>query len=268
MSLTVAGNVECVAFQEARLIAESLSAVPVEVVELLETEWEAYASAEKRRLGGAAAKADGPLVVHSVEGFIGGPEELRRWAGAPERGEGAREEAAAAAAQRYREALAGRDLAFLTFEGAAEGTVVFELRRDLCPRACDNFQALCAADEGGYRGTELHRVTGGWIQGGDVVDSSGAHSVAAGGGVLPDECFTLKHTAPLTLSMCNDGRHTNGSQFFVTLSAQPSFDGRFQAIGRVVRGAAAVRAAAAVALKNERPAESVRVAACGRFSVE
>ena len=57
--------------------------------------------------------------------------------------------------------------------------------------------------------------------------------------------------------MANTGRHTNGSQFFITISPQPSFDGKYQAIGRVIRGAAAVRDAADVPLKNGRPADPV-----------
>lgn len=41
-----------------------------------------------------------------------------------------------------------------------------------------------------------------------------------------DEAFPVKHTKPFLLSMANAGPNTNGSQFFITVSATSHLDGK------------------------------------------
>jgi peptidyl-prolyl isomerase D len=41
-----------------------------------------------------------------------------------------------------------------------------------------------------------------------------------------DEGFPVKHTKPFLLSMANAGPNTNGSQFFITVSATSHLDGK------------------------------------------
>ena len=67
-------------------------------------------------------------------------------------------------------------------------------------------------------------------------------AVGARGAVFDDESFAVPHARPGLLSMANMGPNTNGCQFFVTLAAAPSLDGKHVVFGRVVRRRAVHRA--------------------------
>lgn len=113
----------------------------------------------------------------------------------------------------------------------AKGTFTLELD---CPSArmtCLSFEQL--ATQGFYDGLTWHRVVPDFVvQGGDPRgDGQGGP-----GYTLRDETGLMRFTDHV-VGMAHSGPETAGSQFFVTLSAQPHLDGAYTAFGRVVAGA-------------------------------
>lgn len=107
-----------------------------------------------------------------------------------------------------------------------------------------------------YDGTVFHRVAPGqFIQGGDP----GGSGLTGPGYNLPNETSALKFDQPGRMAMAKSGNTTNGSQFFITVAALPSLNGRFAVFGQVVRGLDVVRAINIVKLRGERPTDPVRV---------
>lgn len=115
------------------------------------------------------------------------------------------------------------------------GDLKIELQCEKVPILCENFLQLCAG--GAYDGLLFHRnVPGFIIQGGDPT-GKGKGGEAACGGKLDHEFHPdLKHAARGVVSMASNGPHTIGSQFFVTYALQPTLDGEYSVIGRVIDG--------------------------------
>ena len=152
--------------------------------------------------------------------------------------------------------------------------LVFELFTAAAPSACANFAALCAGSAGRakgsgvplhYRGSRLHRlVRGAFLQGGDFVFSNGAGGESIWGGKFKDEAKALgKLDARGLLCMSNDGKNSNGSQFFVTLAPLPKLNGKHVVFGRLVEGAGVLDAIEAVACDGEAPRVPIVVADSG-----
>jgi len=102
----------------------------------------------------------------------------------------------------------------------------------------------------------FHRVIAGFmIQTGDPTGTG-----RGGPGYEFDDEFheELSHDSEGVLSMANSGPDTNGSQFFITLDAQPHLDGRHAVFGQVTDGMAVVREIGNVETDgNDRPVEDV-----------
>uniref|UniRef100_A0A8C9AQT4 Probable inactive peptidyl-prolyl cis-trans isomerase-like 6 n=1 Tax=Prolemur simus TaxID=1328070 RepID=A0A8C9AQT4_PROSS len=142
------------------------------------------------------------------------------------------------------------------------GRLIFELYCDVCPRTCKNFQVLCTGKEGfsqsgvrlHYKGTIIHRVVrNGWIQGGDIVHGKGDNGESIYGPIFEDENFSILHNKRGVLGMANRGRHSNGSQFYITLQAAPYLDRKYVAFGQLVEGTEVLKQLELVPTENERP---------------
>ncbi|KAG9471990.1 NK-tumor recognition protein [Eleutherodactylus coqui] len=154
------------------------------------------------------------------------------------------------------------------------GRIVFQLFSDVCPKTCTNFLCLCTGEKGigkvtgkklWYKGSTFHRVVKSFmIQGGDFSEGNGKGGESVFGGYFKDENFMLKHDRAFLLSMANRGKHTNGSQFFITTRPAPHLDGVHVVFGLVISGFEVIEQIEN--LKTDaasRPYADVRVIDCG-----
>ncbi|RQG90989.1 peptidylprolyl isomerase [Natrarchaeobius chitinivorans] len=152
----------------------------------------------------------------------------------------------------------------------SHGDVVAKLYDERAPRTVDNFVGLATGerawtdpetgeeveDEPLYDDVLFHRVIDGFmIQTGDPTGTG-----RGGPGYEFDDEFhdDLRHDDAGILSMANSGPDTNGSQFFITLDAQPHLDGDHAVFGTVVEGMDVVREIGSVETdEHGRPTEDV-----------
>ncbi|KAK1939456.1 Peptidyl-prolyl cis-trans isomerase 4 [Babesia divergens] len=130
----------------------------------------------------------------------------------------------------------------------SDGDLNIMLHTDRVPLTCDNFLQHCA--DGYYDNTIFHRCVPNFIiQGGDPTGTgSGGESAfhTRAKRDSPDEEVpkyfrdefdnTLYHVGAGVLSMANKGKHTNGSQFFITFNTCEHLDNRHAVFGKVVGG--------------------------------
>jgi peptidylprolyl isomerase len=121
-----------------------------------------------------------------------------------------------------------------------QGTIVFALKPDVAPKACENFEGL--VKKGYYDGLTFHRIIKNFmIQGGDPTGTGrGGQSIY--GTPFEDEFKpNVVFSKPGILAMANAGRNTNGSQFFITTVPTPHLNGRHTIFGEVIEGMDVVR---------------------------
>ncbi|SFR61497.1 peptidyl-prolyl cis-trans isomerase A (cyclophilin A) [Halogeometricum rufum] len=149
------------------------------------------------------------------------------------------------------------------------GDIVVELFEERAPRTVENFVGLATGEKAWtdpetgekrtdslYEGTIFHRVIEDFmIQGGDPEGTG-----RGGPGYQFDDEFhdELRHDSAGKLSMANSGPNTNGSQFFITLDAQPHLDGRHAVFGEVVEGMDVVEEIGSLPTdRNDKPMKDV-----------
>uniref|UniRef100_A0A915BDY2 Peptidyl-prolyl cis-trans isomerase n=1 Tax=Parascaris univalens TaxID=6257 RepID=A0A915BDY2_PARUN len=130
----------------------------------------------------------------------------------------------------------------LTADGEPFGRLVFELRKDICPKTAENFRALCTGEKGfGYKGCIFYRIIPGFCAcSGDFetnnADRRGGRSIF-GEKYFEDENFELQHDSRGVLSMDNYGwPDTVSSRFFVTFDEAPWLNDYHVAFGKLVDG--------------------------------
>jgi len=111
------------------------------------------------------------------------------------------------------------------------GKIVIELYEKDAPGTVANFVKL--AKQGYYNGLRFHRVVPGFVvQGGDPKgDGSGGP-----GYTIKDEFNSRKHLTGAVAMAKTAAPNSAGSQFYITLAAQPSLDGKYTVFGQVVEG--------------------------------
>ena len=118
----------------------------------------------------------------------------------------------------------------------SKGKVIIKLEYTRVPKTAANFIAL--VEKGFYDGLTFHRVVpNGIVQGGDPEGTGYGHP----GYSFKDEFHKdLVHDGPGVVSMANSGKHTNGSQFFITLRVIPKLDKKHSVFGQAIDGMEAV----------------------------
>jgi cyclophilin family peptidyl-prolyl cis-trans isomerase len=164
----------------------------------------------------------------------------------------------------------------------SKGDVEVRLFEDRAPRTVENFVNLAEHDPAAdadpapdtvtwedpesdevrgdalYNDVPFHRVIEDFmIQGGDPTGTG-----RGGPGYEFDDEFhpELGHDGPGVLSMANSGPDTNGSQFFITLDAQPHLDDRHAVFGEVLEGGDVVEEIGSLPTdRNDEPREAVAI---------
>ena len=114
------------------------------------------------------------------------------------------------------------------------GNIDIELWTKEVPRTCRNFIQLCL--EGYYNNTIFHRIIKDFIiQGGDPT-GTGDGGESIWGKDFADEFHSrLRFNFRGKVAMANKNKsHTNGSQFFITLSESKWLEGKHTIFGKVV----------------------------------
>jgi cyclophilin family peptidyl-prolyl cis-trans isomerase len=130
-----------------------------------------------------------------------------------------------------------------------KGDIVVDLLADQTPVTVNSFVYL--AQQGWYDDTIFHRVIPGFVaQTGDP----SATGIGWPGYRCSDELNPdLTFDGPGVLGMANSGPDTDGSQFFITISAQPDLNGQHTVFGRVISGMDVVKSLTARDPQKDTP---------------
>jgi peptidyl-prolyl cis-trans isomerase B (cyclophilin B) len=110
------------------------------------------------------------------------------------------------------------------------GVFIIALDAEIAPNTCATFLDLI--EKGFYDDLTFHRVVPDFVVQGGCPRGDGW----GGPGYLIRSEWSDHTYARGVVGIAHDGKDTGGSQFFVTLSAQPHLDGRYTIFGKVISG--------------------------------
>jgi len=288
--ICVVGLLSDVTFHMAKCCAEDLHMENPGLYELpdiqglLEFSWDVYIDAKRRDLAGETWVFDEKAIVYLGGNLLGGPSAFLEWAQLTHNYTNFRPAPLyeTLAEEAYKNHLNCQDHDYvymdITIGDEPAGRLVFELFSDTVPKTCENFRALCTGEKGDspdteynrhYKNKNFHRVVkNGWIQGGDIWMKRGNGGESVYGEVFEDENFAIQNNTRGILGMANKGRHSNGSQFYITLQPAQWMDTKYVAFGRVIEGTATLAAMEAQETMNDRPLKEICIQDCGVCTFE
>ncbi|XP_065057300.1 peptidyl-prolyl cis-trans isomerase slr1251-like [Rhopilema esculentum] len=290
-SITVYGLLTSVSFQQAKIAAETIASKRKDVfssnksVGMLECDWMQFITTVKRTKQGETWGFKDETLVFIGENPLGSAEYFINWLATEYEYEEFRPLPLfyAMAKEEYKNHLleSGHEFVFLSITVANEpaGKILIELFTDKCPKTCENFKQLCIGEKEEkerhspplsltYKRSIFHRIVpNGWIQGGDFEGGSGTGGESIYGETFEDENFSAKHDKRGMVGMANKGRHSNGSQFYITLQPAPWMDTQYVAFGKVIEGTETLNELEKQETYNERPVKECRISDCGVLDV-
>ncbi|XP_067675093.1 probable inactive peptidyl-prolyl cis-trans isomerase-like 6 isoform X1 [Haliotis asinina] len=285
MRIEVFGLLNDINFVRAKCCAEDLYEKDSQLFEapviygMVEFDWDIFISEKKKELRGEAWVFEDKAIAFVNGQLIGGPDDFILWAEDNYSFEEFRPLPLyqTLTEEGYKNHLnsTNHDFVYMDIKIGQEpaGRLVIELFTEDVPRTCANFKALCTGEKGespetryklSYKNSLFHRIVpNGWIQGGDIYHGRGNGGESIYGPVFEDENFSVPHNKRGIVSMANNDRHTNGSQFFITLQPAKWMDTKYVAFGQVIEGTETLRKMEEQETMNQRPNQEIRVTDCG-----
>ncbi|XP_068698073.1 probable inactive peptidyl-prolyl cis-trans isomerase-like 6 [Montipora foliosa] len=253
---------------------------------LLECDWDAFIRAKKKEMRKEVWGFKEDVITFLDDELIGGHEQFLKWAMENYGYKDFRPLPLwhAMMKESYKNHLLETGHKFVYMDVAVNekriGRLLIELYTDRLPRTCHNFMELCSGQNTEterhdpplklwYKDSIFHRIVpNGWIQGGDIEGGKGTGGESIYGPVFEDEDFSIPHNKRGIVGMANRGRHTNGSQFYITLQPSPWMNTKYVAFGQVIEGAKVLALLEEQETFNERPKSLCVIVDCGLFDVE
>ena len=146
--------------------------------------------------------------------------------------------------------------------------VKIELFANIVPKTANNFKSLCTGEKTiTYKGSKIFRIIKNvFMQGGDFEKNDGCGGYSIYGDKFEDENFYYSHSREGLLSMINEGKNTNGSQFFITLRDTTWYDEKHVVFGQVISGMDYIKEIEGIKIDDDdKPEEDVVIENCGEI---
>ena len=146
--------------------------------------------------------------------------------------------------------------------------IKIELFKNIVPKTANNFRSLCTGEKNiTYKGSKIFRIVKKvFIQMGDFEKNDGTGGYSIYGEKFEDENFYYSHSREGLLSMINEGKNTNGSQFFITLRDTKWYDEKHVVFGKVIEGMDYIKEIEGVKIDDDdKPEENILIENCGEI---